>query len=281
VDSTLFSDSPNFSKFTPNDLEISRTLKFTEFQKVQLLSRRLMGLLLRYSFFENRGAIRRGIYTILVLTTEAVLAKRSSSKVSLIVLSETGYSSISISEDGNTVVVLGYCQSYKFHSSIDSLRKLFRCQSSVSDRIGFSPTELANTEVPLVVHIRRGDYKGQTTFGLLSEQYYRSAIDIINRSHSCDPIWVFSDDVNEARKVLSWLPSGRVKYISDVDGQSAASLMAMRLGSAYIIANSTFSWWGAFLSETKNPLVIAPDPWFIGQKEPRLLTPKSWIRIKY
>ncbi len=175
--------------------------------------------------------------------------------------------------------LIGYFQSFVWPESVQNQLRLLKINHEGPDL--HSLRREAESLAPVVVHIRRGDYKGQTTFGLLSEQYYRSAIDIIDRSHSCDPIWVFSDDVNEARKVLSWLPSGRVKYISDVDGQSAASLMAMRLGSAYIIANSTFSWWGAFLSETKNPLVIAPDPWFIGQKEPRLLTPKSWIRIKY
>lgn len=139
----------------------------------------------------------------------------------------------------------------------------------------------AESIAPVIIHIRRGDYKAETTFGLPGEKYYRSAIDLINLNHSHHPIWVFSDDVNEAREVLSWLPSERVKYISDVDEQSAASLMAMRLGCAYIIANSTFSWWGAFLSEARNPLVIAPEPWFSGQKEPTLLIPKDWIRIQY
>lgn len=138
----------------------------------------------------------------------------------------------------------------------------------------------AQSVAPIVIHVRRGDYKLETTFGLLGENYYKSGMEIINRAYPSHPIWVFSDDVNEAKQVLSWLPSGRLRFISDVDQQSAASFMAMRLGCAYIIANSTFSWWGAFLSDTRNPLVIAPEPWFIGQKEPAFLIPEDWIRIK-
>jgi hypothetical protein len=141
--------------------------------------------------------------------------------------------------------------------------------------------EEAKLQRPVVIHIRRGDYKTESTFGLPGENYYRDAMTIIDRKYPTNSIWVFSDEEPEARKILDWLPSERVKYISDVDGESAASLMAMRLGCAYVIANSTFSWWGAFLSECGEPLVVAPNPWFIGQEEPTLLIPSSWIRVDY
>ena len=139
----------------------------------------------------------------------------------------------------------------------------------------------AKTQRPVVIHIRRGDYRAESTFGLPGENYYRRAMKILDRYFSSNPIWVFSDEEFEARKILKWLPSERVRYIADVDGESAASLMAMRLGCAYVIANSTFSWWGAFLSECDEPMVVAPKPWFTGQEEPSLLVPTSWIRINH
>jgi len=139
----------------------------------------------------------------------------------------------------------------------------------------------AKLQRPVVIHIRRGDYKEESTFGLPGEKYYRDAITIIDQTYPTNSIWVFSDEEFEARKILDWLPTKRVKYIPDVDGESAASLMAMRLGCAYVIANSTFSWWGAFLSECGEPVVVAPNPWFIGQQEPILLIPSTWIRIDY
>jgi hypothetical protein len=139
----------------------------------------------------------------------------------------------------------------------------------------------AQLQPPVVIHIRRGDYKSESTFGLPGENYYRDAMTIVNRQYPTNSIWVFSDEESEARKILNWLPAERVRYIPDVDGESAASLMAMRLGCAYVIANSTFSWWGAFLSECEEPLVVAPNPWFIGQQEPTLLIPTNWIRIDY
>jgi len=141
--------------------------------------------------------------------------------------------------------------------------------------------ELAATNPPIVVHIRRGDYTNENTFGLPGITYYKDALKLIDEQYSRHPIWVFSDDELEARRILSWVPKDRVTYISDVDGSSAASWMAMRLGCAYAIANSTFSWWGAFLSRTQMPMVIAPEPWFIGQEDPKRLIPPGWIRLKY
>jgi hypothetical protein len=134
---------------------------------------------------------------------------------------------------------------------------------------------------PVIVHIRRGDYKVETSFGLPAEKYYREALDVVDEKYSTNPIWVFSDEEIEARKILNWLPESRLRFISDVDGDSGASLMAMRFGCAYVIANSTFSWWAAFLSESENPLIIAPTPWFVGQKEPTRLIPSNWLRIEH
>jgi hypothetical protein len=53
----------------------------------------------------------------------------------------------------------------------------------------------------------------------------------------------------------------------------------MRHGAAYVIGNSTYSWWAAALSYTKNPHVIAPRPWFYGQDEVPNLLPKDWKRV--
>jgi hypothetical protein len=280
VDSTLFSDSPNFSKLGPNDLDISQTLKFIEFQRAQHLSRRLMGLLLRYSFFESQGAIRRSVYSILLRTTEVVLAKRYSSKVSLIVLSETGYRNICISENSNAVVILGYCQSYKYHSSIDTLQKLFRCQSSVIDRVGFSPTELAKIEVPLVVHIRRGDYLLNPQLGLLSKQYYSGNIGHILKETQAKSIWLFSNDLESPLEFIPeqfWSQTRVMNFdnISDLE-----ALEMMKLGHAFLIANSSFSWWAAYLSNADSRNIYVPEPWFSELPTPADLFPFDWRRLR-
>lgn len=134
---------------------------------------------------------------------------------------------------------------------------------------------------PIIIHVRRGDYKVESTFGLPAEKYYLEAMRIVESQFASHPIWVFSDEEVEAQKILSWMPESRLRFISDVDGESSASLMAMRFGCAYVIANSTFSWWGAYLSKAESPLVVAPSPWFTGQKEPNLIIPPHWVRVDH
>ena len=179
----------------------------------------------------------------------------------------------------STPLLIGYFQSYIW----PELAKNELCQLEVLVE-GPNLKKLRNEarlKRPIVIHVRRGDYKLETTFGLLGEKYYREALKMIDFEFASHPIWIFSDDEKEARDIFKWLPDDRALFISDVDRDSAASIMAMRLGCAYVIANSTFSWWGAFLSEVDFPFVIAPDPWFIGQDEPLNLIPPNWIRIKY
>ena len=280
VDSTLFSDSPNFSKLTPNNLAISRTLKFMEFEKVQRLSRRLMGLLLRYSFVQSQGGLRGSIYSILVHIAEIVLAKRYGSKVSLIVLSETGYSDISISEDSNSVVILGYCQSYRFHSSTYSVRELFRCRLSVIDRIGFSPTELAKIEVPLVVHIRRGDYLLNPQLGLLSKRYYSENIARALKESRAKSIWLFSNGLESPLEFIPEQFRSQTRVMNFDNITDLESLEIMKLGHAFLIANSSFSWWAAYLSNADSKNIYAPEPWFSGLPTPAELFPRDWRRLR-
>ena len=153
VDSNLFLDSPNFSKIRVNELQIGNILGFKEFRKVHRLSRWFLGLLLRFSAWASAGINRRVIYSILIHITQLILARRYGSKVSLLVLSDVGYSQISIPEDSKSLVILGYCQSYKYHSSIELLRNYFELNSNINERIGFSPVVLAKMDLPLVVHI--------------------------------------------------------------------------------------------------------------------------------
>ena len=197
-------------------------------------------------------------------------------------ISEVGYKQIRmkkfLSKSFNPFLI-GYFQSSVWPETVKSKLESLSLIEEGPEITGLRRE--AELQRPVIIHIRRGDYKAESTFGLPGESYYREAMTIIDRQYPANSIWVFSDEDSEARRILKWLPSERLKYIPDVDGESAASLMAMRLGRAYVIANSTFSWWGAFLSECEEPLVVAPKPWFVGQQEPSLLIPPNWIRVEY
>ena len=116
--------------------------------------------------------------------------------------------------------------------------------------------QAADSTRPIVLHVRRGDYLQHTSFGLLSRQYYVDRIsDCYNRVGD-RPIWVFSDQPGIADE---W----RLPGVSEVKSPRGAAedLQLMSYGSAIVAANSTFSWWSAWMSDPSTH-VFMPRPWF-------------------
>jgi hypothetical protein len=138
---------------------------------------------------------------------------------------------------------------------------------------------MAKTEKPIIVHVRRGDYSSEDNFGLLGKKYYEFAISKIEMLTGSSKIWLFSDEPQTALKLISEKRRKQVRMIEEVEQSSARTLEVMRLGTGYVIANSTFSWWAAQSAYKKNAPVVAPSTWFKKQKSPRDIIPKSWILI--
>ena len=190
----------------------------------------------------------------------------------------SGYDRKPISTNSNSVLI-GYFQSWRwFDSEINAtiLRSIQLANKSKSYR---TLAEIAQNHKILMIHIRIGDYKNDKEFGTLEEIYYENSIKHISNESPNDECWVFSDSIEEARGMLMpFLKGFKLRFISD-ELSAAESLELLRHGSAYIIANSTFSWWGAQLSYTKNPMVIAPKKWFRGMPDPKDICPPHWIRM--
>jgi hypothetical protein len=91
--------------------------------------------------------------------------------------------------------------------------------------------------------------------------------------------WVFSDDFDFIRQELSPGLLSNCRFIEDQPDNAAAHLELMRHGYSYVLSNSTFSWWGAFLSYSSSPLVMCPNDWFATKSNPSLLIPDNWIRV--
>lgn len=184
-----------------------------------------------------------------------------------------GYSDFKI-PSGN-VLVSGYFQSFKWASDSRIIKILKALQIR---HVGPQLSEykgLALNEKPLVVHIRLGDYKLEDDFGILSKDYYVQSIKSIDKNFY-RKIWVFSDEPELAIEFVPKDLHNEVRWIPEIDDSASSTLELMRSGSAYVIGNSTFSWWGAFLSYSENPLVIAPKPWFKNMESPIDLVPPNW-----
>jgi len=133
----------------------------------------------------------------------------------------------------------------------------------------------------VAIHIRRGDYTSYQPLVLLPLDYYRKAVEKINNLCENPHFFIFSDDINLAKKNLGWLPS----HATFVGGHTKdyQDLMLMSRCKHNIIANSTFSWWGAWLNSNPNKVVITPNEWFadkrINAKRIKHLIPQNWIKI--
>ena len=118
----------------------------------------------------------------------------------------------------------------------------------------------------VLLHIRHGDYEASLGFGLCSAEYYEKSIEIIASKVENPKFYIFSDDIEGAKKLLNInYPHVFVDFKENNELVARGNGELLKLMSSckhFIIANSTLSWWAAFLSENKNKIIIAPDPWF-------------------
>ena len=118
----------------------------------------------------------------------------------------------------------------------------------------------------IAIHMRRGEYKNFSEFGTCSIEYYEEAIKHIALKVKNPKFFIFTEDHEWVKNNINIpFPHSHVVY---KEGKESIGrdywelLQLMSLCDHFIIANSTFSWWGAWLSENNNKLIISPDPWF-------------------
>lgn len=151
-----------------------------------------------------------------------------------------------------------------------------------NDKRNIELAELITNKRAVSCHVRRGDYLKDPLYGVCTSEYYVKAIDEINRKVSPDLYCVFSDDIKWCKENLGEI-IGKDKEIVFVDWNkgenSFRDMQLMSLCNHNIIANSSFSWWGAWLNNHNDKVVIAPSVWM---NKPMVNDPlcNSWIRIK-
>lgn len=185
-------------------------------------------------------------------------------------------------EDG--IYLNGYWQSERYFKPFEeTIRQDFEIRT---------PPDLANrailaelADMPAIsLHIRRGDYvvdpRTNATHGTCTLDYYSRAVDLIaGRMAEAPVVIAFSDDPDWVRENLVLPVEMRVMDHNDSDH----NYEDMRLMSAcrhHVIANSSFSWWGAWLNPSADKIVVSPARWFA---DPKLVNediwPEDWIRL--
>ena len=133
------------------------------------------------------------------------------------------------------------------------------------------------------VHVRRGDYVTDPfvlkNFGVCGLDYYQSALEIIHQRVPSPTYFVFSDDPEWTRQNLP-VPEPRHFISHNVKIADWEDLRLMSACKHFVIANSTFSWWGAWLSTYSEKIVIAPKRWFAAERiSTQDMIPTDWIKV--
>lgn len=176
----------------------------------------------------------------------------------------------------------GWWQSYKYFDDIkDILHKEFSFRKRLDLRNKKYLNKILNTN-SIGVHVRRGDYlkKYSNYFNSCSVAYYKKAVKLVASKTVNPVIYIFfSDDAEWIKKNFKF--RHKTVLISHNRGkESYKDLLLMQSCKHNIIANSSFSWWAAYLNKNPNKIVVAPKKWLVDQKfsiDDRV--PKDWIKI--
>jgi len=176
----------------------------------------------------------------------------------------------------------GYWQSeHYFNGFADIIRQDFAFKIPLDERNKKVGLEMANTQ-SVSLHVRRGDYvsdpKNSNIMHICSLEYYRQAINHIVKRIEQPVFYIFSDDMAWVKEHLSI--EFPCVYIDHNSGsESYRDMQLMSLCKHHVIANSSFSWWGAWLNANPEKTVIAPKNWFRNGNNDSDLIPDEWIRI--
>jgi hypothetical protein len=163
------------------------------------------------------------------------------------------------------VYLMGYWQSFRYFDSIrKELISEIRPAKNLSAHYQTYLKKIQST-VSVMVHIRRGDYihlpAATKVHRFLGLAYYQKGMDLFLEKDPATQFFIFSDDLNWARENLPH--QERICFIESTSKYNAPleELFLMTQCQRHLIANSSLSWWGAWLSSNPSPLVIAPRNW--------------------
>jgi hypothetical protein len=179
----------------------------------------------------------------------------------------------------------GYWQSDKYFADIKEViyRDFsFRIKPSTSNQRILNQINNSNS---ISVHIRRGDYINNADFNLVHgtcpSEYYQNAISLINDKVHNPTFFFFSDDLHWVKQNITINQPHVYVDINDEDS-SFEDLRLMSNCKHHIISNSSFSWWGAWLNQNPDKIVIAPRNWFANNElngQSIDIVPEGWIRL--
>lgn len=253
------------------DLSLPNRVKIMEQNKFDNpLLTKLLGLGLRSSSSNSNPILVSFLEgTVPVLSGDPIFSLRYSKGLG---------SQIKVKKHSDALYI-GYFQSHRFASNSKVFGELMELSPLRSSKELEDIIKRLKIEEPYMVHVRLTDYTKQNSFGVPSQDYYRESLESLFDSIGGRSIWVFSDDIERA---LKYLPKEFFNhYVSAPLLQSTVlNWELMRSFSGYVIGNSSFSWWSAFLRHNQFAPVYHPWPWFkVSNQSKSDLIPPDWYAV--
>lgn len=169
--------------------------------------------------------------------------------------------------------VYGYFQGAQYFSdSVPLLKEQFVVRHTLSEEAKQYENEIRNSNA-VALHIRLGDYTNaaNTDLNVCTQAYYRHAIEHMERHVANPTYYVFTNDVQGA---AAFLPSDKARFVFVKTRKDYEDFALMKQCRHFILSNSTFSWWAAFLAESKDKIMTVPEKWRHSQiDEPAIYLP--------
>jgi hypothetical protein len=215
--------------------------------------------------------------------TWRVLRKVNVMRVKQVMESDLRYDEAYLHHKGN-VWFSGYFQNEKYFSDIsEDIRRDFTYIRPVPRELQDVLDAIQRSE-SVSIHVRRGDFltSGNKGHGVLPLSYYREAISLVRANMSNSQFFIFTDDPAWVKREFKAILNDYTLVEHPAESESLVDIFLMSQCKHNVTANSSFSWWGAWLNNNPHKLVVAPKRWCV---DPVLdvqtsdIVPKRWIRI--
>ena len=218
---------------------------------------------------------------------QKVMIKLSISKINIFI--EDIYSLINLNnlnckKEENYNYFIGYWQNYNYiKNNAEKIKNIFSFNLNKLDKNNKELLNNIENNNSVSIHIRRGDYLNKNNFdkfaNICNEKYYLNAINYIEKNIENPKYFVFSDDIEYCKYLFKEI--NNIFYVQNNKGKDSYwDMFLMSKCKHNIIANSSFSWWGAFLNSNNNKIVLAPNKWFNFDDISQNILPKEWIKIE-
>jgi len=178
-------------------------------------------------------------------------------------------------------VLEGYFQSEKYFSPIcqlikEELTPKAKYPESIQKQVG----SLLADRLSVSIHVRRGDYLfAESGFQVCELDYYLDAITHLHQRLGRLNLYIFSDDPDWVKTNLVSLKIEPINVRIINTGSDVLDIYYMSSCRHHIISNSSFGWWGSWLGEKADSLIIFPQKWFIDGTYPHDMIPDRWLRL--